>query len=425
MTRPQNIRNISVISLRDHGKSVLVDELSCRSGVCKKMDYPHYIERVDSGSRDMIHYNKAISQLYFEYNVQTREKPIRVEKPIDLFINEHSHLINVVLPDNIDAGLTNLSTKLSVVDGAIVVVDVVEGWGNYGLMSPIHTLIDARVRPVLFVNKMDRVLLELQLTGEAIYRQCFEIVHTVNGFTTSSDPSELAWTVEPIDGSVVFGSALHGWGFTLRTFALMYASKFGTTVEKMTEKLWGDWVFATNNGNPRWFQSQTVTTNNGIDIETGSKRSFSAFILEPIMSMFAAVMDNKLNKKGIPKAYAMAQNIGVILTDHDKLLTGKVLLKLIMRKWLSLSDAILETAVVHLPSPPTAQKYRTELMYDGPLDDVTAIALTTCDASDEAPLMIHVYGMIYRPGTRLFTAFVVKSALYVYVHHRSTVLSCG
>jgi elongation factor 2 len=204
--------------------------------------------------------------------------------------------------------------------------------------------------------------------------------------------------VEPTSGSVVFGSGLHGWGFSLHTFARFYAAKFNTTVDKMTEKLWGDWVFASTNGHSRWIESQTVTANYGVDVETGSKRSFIAFIMDPIMAMVHAVMNNTLTKAGVLKAFPMAKQIGVELTDEERSLTGKPLLKRIMRKWLSLTDSLLEMTVVHLPSPITAQQYRTEILYDGPLDDATATAMRLCESSDDTPLIMHVSRMLYRPG---------------------------
>ncbi|CAE7606745.1 eft201 [Symbiodinium microadriaticum] len=173
----------------------------------------------------------------------------------------------------------------------------------------------------------------------------------------------------------------------------------------MTEKLWGDWVFATEDGKSKWVSSTTVNTNRGVDQVTGSKRAFVAFIMDPIMSMFKAVMDNELNKKGVPKAFNMAQNVGVTLTeDERKTLTGKPLLKRIMQKWLPAADAILEMIVVHLPSPATAQSYRVETLYDGPLDDEAATAIRTCDTSDNAPLMMYVSKMVPGADNR-FTAF--------------------
>lgn len=71
---------------------------------------------------------------------------------------------------------------------------------------------------------------------------------------------------------------------------------------------------------------------------------------------------------------------------HWQDLVGKPLLKRVMQKWLPAAEAVLEMIVVHLPSPPQAQKYRVENLYDGPLDDEVAQAIRTCDTSPEAPL---------------------------------------
>ena len=49
--------------------------------------------------------------------------------------------------------------------------------------------------------------------------------------------------VQPNNGCVGFGSGLHAWGFTLETFAVMYANKFGMKKEKLMNKLWGNWCW--------------------------------------------------------------------------------------------------------------------------------------------------------------------------------------
>lgn len=128
-------------------------------------------------------------------------------------------------------------------------------------------------------------------------------------------------------------------------------------------------------------------------------------VMDPIIGMFQAVMNNELNKKGVPKAFNMAEAVGVILTEEiKKTLTGKPLLKHIMQKWLPAADAVLEMIVVHLPSPATAQQYRVETLYDGPLDDEAATAIRTCDTSETAPLMMYVSKMIPGADNR-FIAF--------------------
>jgi len=121
--------------------------------------------------------------------------------------------------------------------------------------------------------------------------------------------------------------------------------------------------------------------------------------------MFQAVMNNEVTKKGIPKAHNMAEAVGVSLPEEiKKTLVGKPLLKYIMQKWIPAAEAILEMIVVHLPSPASAQQYRCESLYDGPLDDEAANAIRTCDTSENAPLMMYVSKMI-PSGDNRFTAF--------------------
>ncbi len=111
------------------------------------------------------------------------------------------------------------------------------------------------------------------------------------------------------------------------------------------------------------------------------ERTFCQWIMSPICKMFDAIMEDKTQK--IQK---MLTAVGVTLSRDERELVGKPLLKRVMQKWLPAADAILEMVVVHLPSPPQAQKYRVENLYDGPLDDEVAHSIRTCDTSPGAPL---------------------------------------
>lgn len=83
-------------------------------------------------------------------------------------------------------------------------------------------------------------------------------------------------------------------------------------------------------------------------------------------------------KKPHDDALALAEKIGVKLTVEEKDLQEKQLMKVIMRKWLPAGDALLQMITIHLPSPVTAQKYRMELLYEGPNDDEAAIGILIC-----------------------------------------------
>jgi len=416
-----NIRNMSVIAHVDHGKSTLTDSLVCKAGIisAKHAGTARYTDtRQDEQERGITIKSTGIS-MFFEYNMEAGEvvkasgadeatvaAATAGETPTSTEVNigKNSYLINLIdSPGHVDFS-SEVTAALRVTDGALVVVDCVEGVAVQ-TGTVLRQAMSERVRPVLMVNKVDRALLELQLSGEEIYQNMVRAIENVNIIIESYRFGDMNWQVEPIKGTVAFGSGLHQWGFTLKNFARFYAAKFNTTEDKMTEKLWGDWVFVTADGKSKWVTSQTVNTNRGVDVDSGSKRAFVAFIMDPIIGMFQAVMNNELNKQGKPKAFNMAAAVGVNLTEEiKKTLTGKPLLKYIMQKWIPAADAILEMIVVHLPSPAVAQSYRYESLYDGPIDDEAATAIRTCDTSDTAPLMMYVSKMI-PSGDNRFTAF--------------------
>ena len=77
----------------------------------------------------------------------------------------------------------------------------------------------------------------------------------------------------------------------------------------------------------------------------------------------------------------MIEKLQIKLNSEDKNKEGKQLLKAIMRKWLPAGDALLQMITIHLPSPVTAQKYRMEMLYEGPHDDPCAVGIKNCDPS--------------------------------------------
>jgi len=74
-----------------------------------------------------------------------------------------------------------------------------------------------------------------------------------------------------------------------------------------------------------------------------------------------------------------------------------------MRRWLPAGDTLLQMICIHLPSPVTAQRYRTDLLYEGPQDDEAAIAMKNCDAN--GPLMMYISKMVPTSDKGRFYAF--------------------
>merc|ERR1712066_383924 len=87
----------------------------------------------------------------------------------------------------------------------------------------------------------------------------------------------------------------------------------------------------------------------------------------------------------------------------EKELEGKPLMKCVMRNWLPAGEAMFQMIVIHLPSPVTAQKYRAELLYEGPPDDAACTAIKACDPT--GPLMMYVSKMVPTSDKGRFYAF--------------------
>ena len=255
----------------------------------------------------------------------------------------------------------------------------------------LRQAIAERIRPVLFMNKMDRALLELQLEQEELFLTFQRIVENVNVIiaTYCDDDGPMGVVrVDPSNGSVGFGSGLHGWAFTLKQFAEMYASKFGVDVDKLMKKLWGENFF--NPKTKKW--SKTKAEDN--------KRSFCMYILDPIYKVFDAIMNFK--KDDTDKLLDKLELKNKM--KHDDLQQeGKPLMKAVMRTWLPAGEAMFMMIVVHLPSPVTAQKYRAAQLYEGPSDDAACIAMQNCDPN--GPLMMYISKMVPTSDKGRFYAF--------------------
>merc|ERR1712010_239799 len=100
---------------------------------------------------------------------------------------------------------------------------------------------------------------------------------------------------------------------------------------------------------------------------------------------------------------ADGKKMGDVLKTEEKELEGKPLMKCVMRNWLPAGDAMFQMIVIHLPSPVTAQKYRAELLYEGPPDDLACMGIKNCDPT--APLMMYVSKMVPTSDKGRFYAF--------------------
>ncbi|KAF5094954.1 hypothetical protein D0Z00_003329, partial [Geotrichum galactomycetum] len=385
MDKVTNVRNMSVIAHVDHGKSTLTDSLVQKAGIISaaKAGEARFTDtRKDEQERGITIKSTAIS-LYGEMS-DDDVKEIK-QKTVG-----NEFLVNLIdSPGHVDFS-SEVTAALRVTDGALVVVDTVEGV-CVQTETVLRQALGERIKPVVVINKVDRALLELQVTKEDLYQTFARTVESVNVIiATYVDKSLGDVQVYPEKGTVAFASGLHGWAFTVRQFATRYSKKFGVDRTKLSERLWGDSYF--NPKTKKWTNKDKDANGKPLD------RAFNTFILDPIFRIFAAVMNFKKDEVN-----TLLEKLEINLKSEERELEGKALLKVVMRKFLPAADALMEMIVIHLPSPVTAQNYRAETLYEGPADDAHAIAIKNCDPT--ADLMLYVSKMVPTSDKGRFYAF--------------------
>ena len=378
MDNQNNIRNMSVIAHVDHGKSTLTDSLIARAGIIaqeKAGDTRYTDTREDEAARGITIKSTGVS-LYYEYDMTD-------SGTMDKF------LINLIdSPGHVDFS-SEVTAALRVTDGALVVVDYVEGV-CVQTETVLRQSLQELIKPVLMINKCDRALFELKHDSETMYQNFLRVIENVNVIISTYQNQDAMGDLQvyPDVGTVAFGSALHGWGFTLTTFANMYAQKFKSPKNKLIKKLWGD----------NYFNPKTKKWSNEQDEEQELKRAFSNFVLEPLIKLANTVSSNK------KEAYQpLLQKLNIELKGDELELQGKYLMRKVMQKWIDASEALLEMIIIHLPSPRASQKYRTLYLYEGPMDDECAKAMMACDP--EGPVMMFISKMVPTNDSGRFYAF--------------------
>lgn len=214
MSNTKNIRNIAIIAHIDHGKSTLTDNLVATAGLISK--------------------ELAGQQVFMDSYVLEQERGITINASnvsVPCEINGEKYLVNIIdTPGHVDFG-GDVIRAMRAVDGAVLVVDAVEG-----VMPQTETVLrqalKERVRPVLFINKVDRLITEMNVAPEDMQKRFVKVVMDINNLIAKNAPEEFAkdWQVNIKDGSVCFGSGFHNWALSVPAMA-KYNIKFSDIVD--------------------------------------------------------------------------------------------------------------------------------------------------------------------------------------------------
>ncbi|WP_298534447.1 elongation factor EF-2 [uncultured Methanobrevibacter sp.] len=199
MYQPTNIRNIGICAHIDHGKTTLSDNLLAGAG--------------------MISEELAGDQRFLDFDEQEQARGITIDAANVSMVHEYhddEYLINLIdTPGHVDFG-GDVTRAMRAVDGAVVVVCAVEG-----IMPQTETVLRQalreKVKPVLFINKVDRLINEVKLGPEELANKFIGIINEANKLISKMAPKDKKdeWLVKVDDGSVAFGSAYHNWAINI------------------------------------------------------------------------------------------------------------------------------------------------------------------------------------------------------------------
>ena len=214
MYKPENIRNIGIAAHVDHGKTTLSDNLIAGAGMM---------------SEDL-----AGKQLVLDFLEEEKQRGITIQSANVSMVHEYEgqdYLINLIdTPGHVDFG-GEVTRAMRAVDGAVVVVCAVEG-AMPQTETVLRQALRERVKPILFINKVDRLIKELRLTPEQMMERFMQHINKVNELIEKFAPEEYKekWKVTVQDGRVIFGSAYHNWALSVP-----FMQKTGVTFKEIID----------------------------------------------------------------------------------------------------------------------------------------------------------------------------------------------
>ncbi|TDL17714.1 P-loop containing nucleoside triphosphate hydrolase protein [Rickenella mellea] len=408
----EQVRVITTIGHVDHGKTTFVDYLlaanniisSRMAGKIRYMD-----SREDEQQRGITMESSAVS-LHFKVTGSTP----------DGGSSQTTYIINLIdTPGHVDFS-SEVSTASRLCDGALVLLDVVEGVCTQTIAVLRQAWLD-RVRPILVINKFDRLITELKLTPVEGYHHLTQLIEQVNAvmgsfFAGERMEDDLRWREErerrlaqkkeneadeadatvydseefnekddedlyfaPDHGNVIFASAIDGWGFRVGKFAQIYAAKLGIKESNLRRVLWGDFYL-----DPKTKRVISYKHLRGRPL----KPLFVQFVLDNIWSVY----DSVVLHPNAEKVTKIVSTLTLKIPPRDlKSKDTRQLLQLIFGQWLSLSTCTIQAVVDVIPAPSVAQRSRVPRMIYPELNEPTVEPknklerdLFSCNAAPDA-----------------------------------------
>ena len=275
MRHPTLVRNVAVIGHLGHGKTTLLDGLVAETHV---FDEKRAVVNAEAKAREL---ERQLNddRRYTDARVDEQQRGLSIKAtPMTLLLqgaSEKHYLFNLIdTPGHVNFS-DEVVAGLRLADGALVVVDAVEGV-MLNTERTIRAAVAQRLPVMLFVNKLDRLVLELKIPPQDAYFKLRQVIDEVNAVVASASGGAHP-PLSPEDGSVVFGASSFRASFSLESFANIYAEFHeGLDAAAFARRLWGDIYYQPDT---RGFRRKPP--------EGGGPRTFVQYILEPFYKLVA------------------------------------------------------------------------------------------------------------------------------------------
>jgi len=367
------------------------------------------------------------------------------------------YLINLIdSPGHIDFS-SEVSTASRLCDGALVLVDAVEGVCSQTVTVLRQTWTE-HLKPLLVINKVDRLITELRMSPGEAYTHLSKLLEQVNAVigsffqgermeedlqwrerveervaaktaaeeekaermaaklvsgSVSEDTDSVAATgaeglfeekgdedlyFAPEKNNVIFSSAVDGWAFTVRQFASLYEKKLGLKRSVLEKVLWGDFYLEP--------KSKRVL---GLKHLRGRalKPMFVQLVLDNIWAVYEATTGGNKGKGDPAMVEKITKSLSLTIQPHIlRSRDPRAIMTTVFSAWLPLSTAILVSTVEQLPAPPAAQATRLPALIDASpgaryvAPDVRD-AMVNIKSSKADPVVAYVSKMVAVPESEL------------------------
>ncbi|KAL9133426.1 MAG: hypothetical protein Q9175_005389, partial [Cornicularia normoerica] len=441
------VRNICILAHVDHGKTSLTDALIATNGIIspKLAGKIRYLDsRPDEQLRGITMESSAIS-LYFSLLRRSAPEASPVQK---------EYLINLIdSPGHIDFS-SEVSTASRLCDGALVLVDAIEGVCSQTVTVLRQTWTE-HLKPLLIVNKVDRLITELKMSPGEAYTHLTKLLEQVNAvigsfFQGERMEEDLNWRerVEervaaaaakeleraerkatkgsvtddsesiaasgttgdfeekddedlyfaPEKNNVIFSSAVDGWAFTVRQFALFYEKKLSIKRSVLEKVLWGDFYLEP--------KTKRVLGSKHLKGRT-LKPMFVQLVLDNIWAVYEATTGGSKGNGDPAMVEKITKSLSLTIPPHVlRSRDPRAIMTTVFSAWLPLSTAVLVSVIEHLPAPPAAQASRLPGLIDASpgvkhVDPMIRKAMVNMKSGQDDPVVAYVSTMVAVPASEM------------------------